>query len=39
MKGGDVPVTLLTYETICAIYGNTFAQTWFRPISTVQKTD
>lgn len=29
-------VPLITYETISAIYGETFAATWFRPVSAVK---
>jgi hypothetical protein len=32
-------VPLITYETISAVYGETFAKTWFRPISSVSKKD
>ncbi len=30
-----MPITLLAYETISALYGEAFAKTWFRPVSVV----
>ncbi len=32
-----VPVPLITFETICALYGETFAKTFFRPVSAITK--
>jgi hypothetical protein len=32
-----MPVTRFAYETIAAFYGESFAQTWFRPVSAVFK--
>ena len=32
-----MPVPLITYETIVAIYGDTFASTWFRPVSVTKR--
>ena len=34
-----MPVSLIAYETISAVYGETFARTWFRPISVVTGSD
>ena len=31
-----MPVTLIAYEAISAIYGETFARTWFRPVSVAR---
>jgi len=33
-----MPVPLITFETISAVYGESFARAWFRPVSFVQKT-
>jgi hypothetical protein len=33
----SMPVSLITFETISAIYGEAFARTWFRPVSLVKK--
>ena len=33
-----MPVPLITYEAISALYGEAFAKTWFRPVSAVKKT-
>lgn len=32
-----MPVNRITYETIAAFYGQSFARTWFRPVSAVFK--
>ena len=32
-----MPVTRFAYETIAALYGQSFAQAWFRPVSAVFK--
>ncbi len=34
-----MPVPLITFETISALYGAAFARTWFRPVSLVQKPE
>lgn len=31
-----MPVPVITFEAIAAIYGETFARTWFRPVSAVR---
>ncbi len=31
-------VPLITFETITAIYGETFARTFFRPVSPIKKS-
>jgi hypothetical protein len=33
-----MPVTLIAYETIMALYGETFARTWFSPVSLTSRT-
>jgi hypothetical protein len=30
-------VPLITFETISAVYGESFARTWFRPVSLARK--
>ena len=32
-----MPVPLITFEAISAIYGEAFANTWFKPVSLVQR--
>lgn len=32
-----MPVTLFAYETIAAVYGESFARTWFRPVSVTRR--
>ncbi len=32
-----MPVPLITYEAICAVYGKDFAATWFSPISLTNR--
>ena len=32
-----MPVPLITFETIVAIYGEQFARTWFRPVSAIKR--
>ena len=32
-----MPVALIAYEAISNIYGEAFAKTWFRPISSARK--
>jgi hypothetical protein len=32
-----MPVPRITYDTIAAIYGETFATLWFRPIPITQR--
>ncbi len=32
-----MPIPLITYETIIALYGKAFASTWFSPISLTTK--
>lgn len=32
-----MPVTLFAYECLTAVYGEQFARTWFRPVSTIRR--
>ncbi len=33
-----MPIPLITYETIAALYGAAFARTWFSPVSLTSRT-
>jgi hypothetical protein len=35
--GPTMPVPLITYEMITALYGAPFARAWFRPVSIVKR--
>lgn len=34
-----MPVPLITFEAISAIYGECFAKTFFRPVSAIKKAN
>ena len=32
-----MPVTLFAYECLTAVYGESFARAWFRPVSPIRR--